>query len=45
MTKFHSDDYIELIKNVTPENKHIYGDQLYRCKLKSLNIKYKIYEI
>ena len=30
MTKFHSDDYIDLIKNVTPENKHIYSDQLYR---------------
>ena len=28
--KFHSDDYIDLIKNVTPENKHIYSDQLYR---------------
>ena len=34
MTKFHSDDYIDLIKNVTPENKHLYSDQLYRCNFK-----------
>ena len=26
MVKFHSDDYIDLIKNVTPENKNLYSD-------------------
>jgi len=26
MTKFHSDDYIDLIKNVTPENKNLFSD-------------------
>jgi hypothetical protein len=26
MVKFHSDDYIDLIKNVTPENKSLYSD-------------------
>ncbi len=31
LTKFHSDDYIDLIKNVTLENKFQYQDQLYRC--------------
>jgi histone deacetylase 1/2 len=39
MTKFHSDDYIELIKQVTPENKHLFGDQIYRCNYQKF-IKY-----
>jgi len=26
LTRFHSDDYIELISQVTPENKQIYED-------------------
>lgn len=30
MTTFHSDEYIDLIKNVTPENKNQYGDLLHR---------------
>lgn len=30
MTTFHSDEYIDLIKSVTPENKQQYEDQLYR---------------
>lgn len=30
MTTFHSDQYIDLIKNITPENKAHYEDQLYR---------------
>lgn len=30
LTKFHSDDYIDLIKQVTPENKQDYSDQLLR---------------
>lgn len=30
LTRFHSDDYIDLIKHVTPENKQLFDDQLYR---------------
>ena len=26
LTKFHPDDYIDLIKSVTPDNKHLYED-------------------
>lgn len=37
LTRFHSEDYIELIKNVTPENKFLYEDQLYRCDLPIFN--------
>jgi len=32
LTKFHSDDYIDFLKNVTPENIATYSDQLSRCK-------------
>ena len=44
MTKFHSNDYIDLIKSVTPENKHFFSDQLYRCLIfiKSLLFNFKI---
>jgi len=34
LTNFHSDEYVELIKNIHPTNKHLYEDQLYRCKRK-----------
>ena len=34
MTTFHSDEYIDLIRNVTPENRHQYEDQLYRFNFK-----------
>ena len=27
----YTNDYIDLIKSVTPENKHLFSDQLYRC--------------
>ncbi|KAL4436177.1 hypothetical protein ABPG74_018161 [Tetrahymena malaccensis] len=30
LTNFHSDEYIELIQKVHPNNKHFYEDQLYR---------------
>jgi len=26
LTKFHSDDYIDFLKNVTPENKEMFSD-------------------
>lgn len=29
-TNFHSDEYIDLIKVVHPNNKHLHEDQLYR---------------
>jgi acetoin utilization deacetylase AcuC-like enzyme len=31
-TLFHSDDYIDVLKNLTPENKDLYADQINRCK-------------
>ena len=34
LTTFHSDEYIDLIKNLTPENKSNYEDQLYRFNFK-----------
>ena len=34
LTLFHSDDYVDVLKNVTPENKDLFADQLNRCKLK-----------
>lgn len=34
MTTFHSDEYIDLIKSVTPENRKDYEDQLYRFNFK-----------
>ena len=30
MTTFHSDDYIELLKNITPENQSEFRDQMIR---------------
>jgi len=35
LTNFHSDEYINLIQRVTPANKHLHEDQLYRCSLKA----------
>jgi len=32
LTNFHSDEYVELIRQIHPSNKHLYEDQLYRCK-------------
>ena len=34
LTTFHSDEYIDLIKNVTPENRGNFEDQLYRFNFK-----------
>ena len=34
LTTFHSDEYIDLIRNVTPENRNNYEDQLYRFNFK-----------
>lgn len=34
LTTFHSDEYIDIIKNVTPENRSNYEDQLYRFNFK-----------
>jgi histone deacetylase 1/2 len=31
-TVFHSDDYVDVLKNLTPENKDLYADQINRCK-------------
>ena len=31
-TVFHSDDYIDILKNCTPDNKELYTDALNRCK-------------
>jgi len=31
-TVFHSDDYVDVLKNLTPENKELYADQINRCK-------------
>ena len=32
-TLFHSDDYVDVLKNLTPENKDLFADQMNRCKL------------
>jgi histone deacetylase 1/2 len=32
-TVFHSDDYVDVLKTLTPENKELYTDQICRCKL------------
>lgn len=29
---FHSDDYVDLLKTITPETKDLYADQMNRCK-------------
>lgn len=34
LTTFHSDEYIDLIRNVTPENRVNFEDQLYRFNFK-----------
>jgi histone deacetylase 1/2 len=31
-TVFHSDDYVDILKTLTPENKELYADQICRCK-------------
>jgi acetoin utilization deacetylase AcuC-like enzyme len=31
LTAFHSDDYVDFLKNVTPKNKEFYADWLMRC--------------
>jgi histone deacetylase 1/2 len=33
---FHSDDYVDVLKNLTLENKDLYADQINRCKLSFL---------
>ena len=33
-TVFHSDDYVDVLKNLTPEDKDKYADQINRCKHK-----------
>lgn len=33
LTLYHSDDYIDVLKNITLENKDLYLDQINRCKL------------
>jgi acetoin utilization deacetylase AcuC-like enzyme len=33
---FHSDDYVDVLKNLTPENREIYADQMNRCKFLDL---------
>lgn len=30
-TVFHSDDYVDVLKNLTPENKELFADQINRC--------------
>lgn len=32
LTKFHSDDYVDFLKNVNTDNMHEYVRQLQRCK-------------
>ena len=32
-TEFHSDDYVDVLKNLTPENKEQYADQMNRCTI------------
>lgn len=32
-TVFHSDDYVDVLKNLVPEDKDKYADQINRCKL------------
>lgn len=34
---FHSDDYIDVLKNLTLENKDLYADQINRCKYNLYN--------
>ena len=34
LTTFHSDEYVEVIKKVRPENRANYEDQLYRFNFK-----------
>lgn len=31
-TVFHSDDYVDVLKNLTLDNKDLYADQINRCK-------------
>ena len=31
-TIFHSDDYVDVLKNLTPEKRDLYADQINRCK-------------
>jgi len=31
LTQFHTDDYVEFLKNVAPDNYTMFGDQLMRC--------------
>ena len=31
LTTFHSDDYVDFLKNVNTNNLHLYADQLLRC--------------
>lgn len=31
-TVYHSDDYIDVLKNLTLENRDLYADQINRCK-------------
>lgn len=31
-TVYHSDDYIDVLKTLTLENKDLYADQINRCK-------------
>lgn len=32
MTKFHTDDYVNFLRTVTPDNMNEYSKQLTRCK-------------
>lgn len=33
MTRFHSDDYVNFIKKISPENMHEFVKQLQRCNI------------
>jgi histone deacetylase 1/2 len=35
MTKFHSDDYVQFLKLITPDNMVDFQKQLQRCKARS----------
>ena len=37
MSAFHSDDYINFLRMVTPDNMHEFASQLHRCTPRSLD--------
>lgn len=43
MTRFHSDDYVNFLRSISPDNMHEHLRQLQRCEYPSFNPRCNYY--